>query len=743
MQSMHQGSSGPRPLPRNAGSTKQVHVAASPAPTQETERASTSTDASPPRASSVREVVNERPALPVADTANLSQQRSEQSSDIAPAHVPDEKDEATAAAEQRQPCSPGSSVAPRKFGDSSTVFESAVVPEVAGQVAISSPPRESSGSTKEMQATAVAQLGVGVQASSVEPCSLQASSWLDPAAEEPEDEKEDDSYRDEYEHITGGGWWDDETENHGFEYDGEQEQEETSEKTEENKQKEEGGGGLESSDWEEANEHAPEETMEDAADEAKEGGIAPEGQSTYHMSHDFHSSQRLAEDCLSELAMPTGTVAQVLVETPPNEEAQHATAAVHQQRECSEATGGGEKHENTQAPLPTVVPTGPDIQLVTVSGIMGNVAEPLAGTVPRTAATTVVSTIEQTGMGIQATSGYQRRSSYMPGQAVRPARSAARASIQLALPPIFAEEGPASGCDASSIDATQTSQAGAGVEAEESGQPVEGWEEYHKLNPGRQHSTPNLVSIRSRAMERRRSLELFESGDSDDSSTSSSSSSSGDEAGANKPEERKDKFDEDPLKWQQSEEGKSRIAQLTKATVRVESPATKISRKYLKLFAPSNSVRSWLLFAFSVWISAVPLLIKGNTILPPRALTRCHRILLRYLSPDHNVSTPPLTVCILSAEVDPAVVSTFTPRSKPRRRLAGLPHSPSTKISLPTDNLYRTMRSSALVDTAKPFSYSIAPTGTHPSSVCLFVSPYLLYTRPTTPTKCWQPYTDE
>ncbi|CAN0318754.1 unnamed protein product [Ectocarpus sp. 13 AM-2016] len=33
------------------------------------------------------------------------------------------------------------------------------------------------------------------------------------------------------------------------------------------------------------------------------------------------------------------------------------------------------------------------------------------------------------------------------------------------------------------------------------------------------------------------------------------------------------------------------MEKLTKVTVAVESPATKISRKYLKLFAPSNSVR--------------------------------------------------------------------------------------------------------------------------------------------------------
>lgn len=606
MRNMHQGS-GSRPLQRSASDTKQVQIS-SQVRGEEMERVSTPTDATPPLTSSVREVAS-----------TIGQQSSEF---VATAPVPvlgENEGVSSAAADQRQPCSPGSSVSPKKFGDNSTdVFESAIIRKsAAGQMVVASPPGESSGaqdlthpvdhhpvrqaflnlilleqdggSTKEMQATALTQSEEGVQAPPVEPSPLQVSSWLEPAAEEPGDQVEDGSG-----HITGQGG--DETGKRRFECCGEQEQE-TTENKEVNKQKEEEGRMEESSSSEEANRDGQEETVEDAPDEAKEGEITPKGRRTHRISGEDHSSHPLTEDWLSELPTPTGTAAQVSVETPVTEGGQNAIAVAPQQREGSVVTGIGEKHENTLEPILTTLPAEPDKQPATVSGTTGNVVEPLPGTVPHPAPARRVSTVEQAGIGIQAAAGYRRRSSYLPSQAVRPARSPTRASVVTL--PIFAEERPASVCsNASSTDATRTSETGAGAEAQTSDYMGQGdrWEEYHMLNPSRQHSTPNLVPMRSRVRERRESLELFESGDSDDSSTSGSSSSSCEDTGATKLEGKKDKFAEDPLSWQQSEEGKNRMAQLTKATVRVETPANTLSRKYLKLFAPSNSVRFWLCF---------------------------------------------------------------------------------------------------------------------------------------------------
>eukprot|EP00903_Cladosiphon_okamuranus_P022077 g20303.t2 len=171
-----------------------------------------------------------------------------------------------------------------------------------------------------------------------------------------------------------------------------------------------------------------------------------------------------------------------------------------------------------------------------------------------------------------------------------PARTAARASIQLSLPPILAESGPETGstCAAFNDSAIKAAFAAAEAEPEESVQwPAkdQSWAEFHELNAKRQHSTSNLVAFRRNL--RQLSVELFEESDSDDSSTSTRSSGAIDEEGESVGE-RTSKAD-NHVSWQQSEEGRSRMAQLTKATVAVESPATKMSRKYLKLFAPSNS----------------------------------------------------------------------------------------------------------------------------------------------------------
>ncbi|CAM9629533.1 unnamed protein product, partial [Pylaiella littoralis] len=357
-----------------------------------------------------------------------------------------------------------------------------------------------------------------------------------------------------------------------------------------NKQKGE-RGMEESSKSEEANSDGEGDAVEDATDEARGERTAPKGQRAHRKSHEDHRSHYPPEDCLSELPTPIGTVAQVLVETPTNEEEEerNATAAAPQKRDCADVTRIGDKHENTQESLSSVDPTGPDAQVTTVVGVTVDVAKPLDGTVPHIATSRKGSTVRQTGREIQAAAGYRRRSSYLPGQAVGRARSSRGASVQLALP-FFSEEGWPSACNPSSVDEANASQAGADVQAQASDHTEEDqqWEDYHALNPRRQHSTPNFVSVRSQFGGKRISVELFESGDSDDSSTSSTSSS-GEDRGAKKLEAEKAKLAEGPLSWQQSEEGKKRMAQLTKATVRVETPANKLSRKYLKLFAPSNS----------------------------------------------------------------------------------------------------------------------------------------------------------
>ncbi|CAM9121074.1 unnamed protein product, partial [Scytosiphon promiscuus] len=212
-------------------------------------------------------------------------------------------------------------------------------------------------------------------------------------------------------------------------------------------------------------------------------------------------------------------------------------------------------------------------------------------TAPQTAGKTAAK-LETRETVVNVGGRYQRRPSYMPEHATGVARSKARASIQLTLPPVFAEEQVASTHDTSSGDSTESARETAVVEAAESSQPVEdeSWQAYHAINPGRQHSTPNLVNIR-RNRGPYRPVELLDSSHAGAEGSTSSSSNSETERGTDERQEQEDKV-EDPVSWQQSEEGKSRMAQLKKATVAAESPATKISRKYLKLFAPSNSAHA-------------------------------------------------------------------------------------------------------------------------------------------------------
>lgn len=403
------------------------------------------------------------------------------------------------------------------------------------------------------------------------------------------DNGDGDCYLDGHKHSESSN----ESANQAFEYGGEQEElKEAREKPEKDQQKNEGrpeeGEGI-----------ACRETLQDIADEVKEKRAALGGTTTHRCATSENCRpQQTSQDTLAEPPTPGGSVAQVSVESPQDEDVQHASAAaLSQQQPCSEAKGEGEEHEPMQAPHSAMVPAGSNTERASSTRIADSDTEQvLSSTVPRTAATGEPSA----AIEIQAAPGYNRRPSYVPGQAMRPARSAARASIQLSLPPIIAGSGPATGSKRAASNDRATKVAHTAAEAEpgesvESPAKDQSWAEYHELNARRQHSTPNLVSFRRNF--RQLSIELFEEGDSDDTSTSRRSSGAIDQEDAN-VEERPNKFD-DHVSWQHSEEGKSRIAQLTKATVAIESRATKMSRKYLKLFAPSNSVRLALRACFS------------------------------------------------------------------------------------------------------------------------------------------------
>lgn len=534
----------------------------------------------------VKEIADEKAAHLIGGIATPSQQTSEFGS-AAPAQVRVAKEEVEAAAEQWQPCPAGFSVAPRKLGDSSTEVERAVV-EAAVHTDVASPALEPPGAKDKTHPThhhpIKPMLSKLVRRDSG--CCKKMPAAAAAHLADQEHENGDGRYRDEYWHSEDRGGGGEESENQGFEFGGEQEQEHTgaSETPEKKKHNKEGR--------QEAGEGFAQETKKDEKGEAEKEGAASGGKTTNSVpSCDNRSSQHIAQDTLAESSTRAGGVAQVWVEPPLVEKVQHASAvAVSQQRYCPEEV----KQERIQAPPSALVPAASSKELTSNTRMVGSITESQSGTVPRTAAMS-----EPNGeIGIQAAPGYVRRPSYMPGQAMRPARSAARASIQLSLPPVIAEAGTESTCAASNANAIKTAHAAVEVEPEESDQPEnQSWAEYYALNDRRQHSTPNLVSFRRNP--RRQSVELFEHDDSDDTSTSSRSSGAigGEDAIV---QERPNEVD-DHVSWQQTEEGKSRMAQLTKATVAVESPATKMSRKYLKLFAPSNSVRFVIFFVFRTW----------------------------------------------------------------------------------------------------------------------------------------------
>lgn len=376
---------------------------------------------------------------------------------------------------------------------------------------------------------------------------------------EHEDDREDDRDRDE----RGS----EESANQCFEYGGEREEHaEASKKPERDEQGKQGGQAA-------GEDVAHTDTNKDDGDE----------ETTRSVPLDSSSSQCVAQDAAPEFSTPSGRVAQLSAESPRAENVQDARAAAaapSQQQHGPEAKEDGERHERIQVPA-----AGSNTETTSSRTVGSSDIVPLSVTVPRLAATGT----PNVEAGIQLAPGYIRRPSYMPGPAMRPARSAARASIQLSLPPLTVLGLEAeSTCAASNDNAIRIAQAAAEAEPEEPG-TAEGqsWAEYHSLNAGRQHSTSNLVAVRRNL--RQLSVELFEEGDSDDSSSSSRSSGASDEedASVDEPSNEVDNH----VSWQLSEEGKSRMAQLTKATVAKESPAVKMSRKYLKLFAPSNSVR--------------------------------------------------------------------------------------------------------------------------------------------------------
>lgn len=443
---------------------------------------------------------------------------------------------------------------------------------------------------RDMDSTDTAAVAAAVH-QAVETQSLQRLSWLEQAAEELEDEKEDDGYRDDHLGVGDGKRGAEDLENRLLFREGQGEPEEDDGKEEESQQgtKERKHEGRQDERGE-AREHGcttdPVKgegqgggvgASRDPADEAKQETATTLGENAQRPAVDHKRSQSMTDEkCFSELSMSIGmaAAAQVLVDSPSNEGAER--------RACSGPRLDGENHHLTETPTPALPPVDSNTQL------SGNATTLPLETPRQEAGARTVAAFELTGIGTQPLR-YQRRASYMPGQAMRPGRSAARASVQLSLPPIMPEGEPAPANETSNADAVGTIHEAAERGLEEPDEPMDGraWKEYHALHPGRQHSTADLVAYR-RTHNRQLSVELF--GEGDDTSSSSSKSTSDGEADIDEREERKDKDRDTPL-WPQSDEGRSMMAKLTKVTVPVESPATKISRKYLKLFAPSNSVR--------------------------------------------------------------------------------------------------------------------------------------------------------
>ncbi|CAM9494503.1 unnamed protein product, partial [Ectocarpus fasciculatus] len=425
----------------------------------------------------------------------------------------------------------------------------------------------------------------------VETQSLQRLSWLELAAEELEDEKEDDGYRDDYLGVGEGKGDEADLDNNLLS------RERQGEPEKEDGKGEEGQQGTKEMKHERRQDDRSEEmehgwatepmrgeeqgggvgATRDPADETKQEKATTLGDSAQRPAVDHKSSKSLTdEDFLSELSMSTGmaAAAQVFADSPSNEGAER--------RECSGPRLDGENRHLKQTPTPALSSVDSNTQ------VSGNATTLPSETTRQAAGARAVAAFQPTGIGTQPALRYQRRASYMPGQAMRPGRSAARASVQLALPPIVTEGEPAPANESSNAEAVRTiHEAAEREEVEEPDQPMGGqtWKEYHEQHPGRQHSTADLVAFRCKR-NRQLSVELF--GEDDDTSSSSSQSASDGETDVDEREERKDKDQDTPL-WPQSDEGRSMMAKLTKVTVAVESPATKISRKYLKLFAPSNS----------------------------------------------------------------------------------------------------------------------------------------------------------
>lgn len=418
------------------------------------------------------------------------------------------------------------------------------------------------------------ELGIAVCASSSKEVSPAVVSYV-------ADIEEDGHYRDEHEHSEGS----DGSASQDFEYGGENEERseaaessEATERPEKNMQRKEDG--------QEACEDVAQESKQADADEEEKCGVASAGTTTQSVPCDNRSSPHVAQqEALADTSTPAGGEAQALEQPPHDENLQQAHAAApSQQQDSLEPKEHGEEHDPAQAPHSPLMPAGWSTEMTSNTRVVtSSTAKPLPGTVPNAAATD-----DPNGENVvEVAAGYVRRPSYVAGQAMRPGRSAARASVQHSLPPV-SESGP-------ETDSTRAaSNAAAEVEPEESGQLAgdQSWAEYHARNAKRQHSTPNLVSFRRNPQ--RQLVELFEEDDSDDGSTSSHSSGDvGEKSVVSSVEDRQTKLDS----WQQSEEGISRMAQLTKATVAVESTAAKMSAKYLKLFAPSNSVSEPRVFA--------------------------------------------------------------------------------------------------------------------------------------------------
>ncbi len=641
-------------LRRDAGSTKRMLQAAKSAPPDPAQGAYQAMmpplDATP-APSSAQEEVSITKSAPLLDGVVSPGRRQTSEFGIAasvfqgmPATttvVVDNKAAVTRVAEQHQQRPAGLSVAPGDIGSgggsssssssSSKVLEAAEVSRPAGQAAVASPSqgtpaakgrtfpkaaklvlsklelfRRDAGSTRSMQAAAVAHRQPAVKAPLAAPPQLPASSWLAPAAEGPdEEEREEDGGFPWDQSGLGEGAGDGEEE--GFEYGGEQDEqieardkpadssqskegtESSTESTEEQEAREDDGAKETQERAEETQERAEEiqeraeATRECAEAGVKEAGVVFEGGIAHLAPGDDHCPRPSAEDGLSNCSAPAGAAAAAARISAAAASQPKVTAAVSRPHECSGTVVAGERQENTPAAVTGLTPSDSETRVTSTTEVLRGVAKPPSIVSTSLAATTVAAKLKSTEIGVLAAPGYQRRLSYMPGQAVRPARSP---SIQLALPPIVLEGEQAPAPDASSSGAVEN----AGAEGEGSQQPAVGqsWAEFYAQNQGRQHSTSNLVAMRRVRDRRSLSVELFE-GDSDE--TTSSSSSEADASGQAEERKEDEVVVEDPVSYLVSQEGMSRMAQLTRATVAVETPANKISKKYLKLFAPSNSVR--------------------------------------------------------------------------------------------------------------------------------------------------------